>query len=344
LLDPIFANHHLWPKVSEQFTSGFHWPLQPIPEDIRAQLVHEAISYGNHKSAKAARSELIPSLQLEASKGWQLPLPIDSLTEIPGLVVAPLGYAHQFGLDTDTGKRTEKGRTTHDQSFNHIPSLQLSVNDRLLPEELSPCEYGFTLSCHIHRTVALRAAFPSLPILQTKLDFKSAYRRQHLDGDTAKQCTITTAGLEDGPIALMSLRQTFGGAAGPPGFSDISTIITDLANALARLPPQVLDSLPDSIYKDKIGAPIICPFDIPFAPALPTRVTPEADGKATANNYIDDIIAQFILSCPLDATLATKALMLAFEIAGRPLVPDGEPLPRDDNMSLGKLFAEGTPS
>jgi hypothetical protein len=111
LLDPILSNHHLWPRVSKQFTSGFHWPLQPIPEDIHAQLVQEAITYGNHKSARAAKSELIPSLQLEASKGWQLPLPINLLTEILGLDIAALGYVHQFGLNTDTGKRTEKGCT-----------------------------------------------------------------------------------------------------------------------------------------------------------------------------------------------------------------------------------------
>jgi hypothetical protein len=46
----------------------------------------------------------------------------------------------------------------------------------------------------------------------------------------------------------------------------------------------------------------------------------------------------------LDPKRAAKVLMLAFEIASRPLAVAGETLPRDDNMSLGKLFAEGTPS
>ena len=177
-----------------------------------------------------------------------------------------------------------------------------------------------------------------------KLDFKSAYRRQHLHGDTAKRCIVTTKDLEDNPIALMSLRQTFGGAAGPPGFSDISTVITDLANALARLPTDVLDALPESIYKDKIGAPTFADLKAELAAALPMRVTPDADGFQTANNYIDDIISSFVMASGLDPKRAAKALMLAFEIASRPLVAHGETLPRDDNMSLGKLFAEGTPS
>jgi hypothetical protein len=318
LLDPIFHDHPFWPNVQSQFNHGLLWPLVPITEPDRLHLVMAGINYGNHRSAQQASSSLLPSLQAEVSKGWQLPLPIFTLHKIDGLVVAPLGYVNQFGLDTDTGLRVAKGRTTHDQSFNHNTDRHLSVNDRLLSDSLSPCEYGFTLSCHIHRVVALRAAFPEAPILQMKLDFKSAYRRQHLHGDTAKQCTVTTTGLEADPIGLLLLCQTFGGAAGPPCFSDISTIITDLGNALARLPSKTLDALPDSIYKDKIGSPTLAPSNIPIAPALPLRITPEADGHATANNYIDDIIAAFTMLAQSDPTRAAKALMLAFKIASRP--------------------------
>ena len=343
LLAPIFAGHPLWPQVQDQLQHGYHWPLHPISEEDRQKMIAEAISYGNHKSARKSRHALVPSLQLETSKGWQLPLPIHLLQDIPGLEAAPLGFAHQVGLDTDTGQLVAKGRTTHDQSWDYL-GLGLSANERLMVELLSPCEYGFVLSCHVHRVVALRLRFPRLPILQMKLDFKSAYRRQHLHGDTAKRCIVTTKDLEDNPIALMSLRQTFGGAAGPPGFSDISTVITDLANALARLPTDVLDALPESIYKDKIGAPTFADLKAELAAALPMRVTPEADGFQTANNYIDDIISSFVMASGLDPKRAAKALMLAFEIASRPLVAHGETLPRDDNMSLGKLFAEGTPS
>jgi hypothetical protein len=273
LLAPILAGHPLWPQVQEQLQHGYNWPLRPIAETERQAAVLAAISYGNHKSARKSRHELVPSLQLETSKGWQLPLPINLLTEIPGLEAAPLGFAHQVGLDTDTGELIAKGRTTHDQSWDYL-GLGLSANERLMAELLSPCEYGFTLSCHVHRVVALRLQFPHLPVLQMKLDFKSAYRRQHLHGDTAKRCVVTTKDLEDSPIALMSLRQTFGGAAGPPGFSDISTIVTDLANALARLPTSVIDDLPDSIYKDKIGTPTFSDIKEGLAAALPLRVIP----------------------------------------------------------------------
>jgi hypothetical protein len=155
LLNPLFEDHELWPNVRDQFLNGSHWPLQPLDEGTRLSLVEAGITYSNHKSARLASASLVPSLQSETSKGWQLPLPIFSLHKIPGLVVAPLGYVNQFGLDTNTGERTEKGRTTHDQSFNHNKEQLLSVNDRLMSDELSPCDYGFTLSCHIHRIVAL---------------------------------------------------------------------------------------------------------------------------------------------------------------------------------------------
>ena len=219
--------------------------------------------------------------------------------------------------------------------------LLMSVNNRLITELLTPCEYGFTLSCIIHRAVGLRLAFPTDPILQMKLDFKSAYRREHLDGDTAKQCTVTTVGLEDPPLALMSLRQTFGGAAGPPGFSDISSVITDLANALARLPPDVLAALPESIYKDKIGAPIFQDPSTPFATALPMRITPEADGNMTGNNYIDDIIGLFVAQYKEDPERAAKALMLAFEIPKPATGPERRATPTRRQHVTRKAICRG---
>jgi hypothetical protein len=63
----------------------------------------------------------------------------------------------------------------------------------------------------------------------TKVDWKSAYRRVHLRPSTAvKSCTFI-----DG-LLLMALRMTFGGAPNPAQWSDISEVVTDLANDLVR--------------------------------------------------------------------------------------------------------------
>ena len=81
-----------------------------------------------------------------------------------------------------------------------------------------------------------------------------------------------------------------------------------------------------------------------LAQALPLRVQPEADGKLTANNFIDDIIACFIARNKQDTDHAVHALTTAFDTLARPTVAQGEPLPRDDMISRGKLKEEGTPT
>ena len=66
-------------------------------------------------------------------------------------------------------------------------------------------------------------------MLITKVNFKSAYRRVHLKAKTAfKSCTCTAG------MLLVVLRMTFGGAPNPSQWSDISEVITDLANDLVR--------------------------------------------------------------------------------------------------------------
>ena len=97
------------------------------------------------------------------------------------------------------------------------------------------CVYAFALRRLIHAVITLRWQHPWLAILLCKIDFKSAFRRLHLNGRAALQSTLATStGLSDDPVALASLRVTFGGHLSPLLFSEVSESITDLANALAR--------------------------------------------------------------------------------------------------------------
>ena len=85
----------------------------------------------------------------------------------------------------------------------------------------------------------------------------------------------TTTGLHTSPLVLLSLSQTFGGAPGPPGFSDISNLVTDLANLLARTPPAMLARVQKSPYFDQLTQ--IQDTRLPtdqLAQALPLRVHP----------------------------------------------------------------------
>ena len=60
--------------------------------------------------------------------------------------------------------------------------------------------------------VAARRKQPNKRILASKIDYKSAYRRCHLNADAAVQ-TCTQLPQED--LAVMALRLTFGGSACP---------------------------------------------------------------------------------------------------------------------------------
>ena len=147
VLEPIFKGHPLWNKMKTQLKDGFEWPVQPISDGDRKEDLCKALLYGNHKSARKEVKRLMKSLKAKVIKAWQLPLPVDKLHLIPGLIVAPLGDVRQFSVN-DEGQRYEKHRTTHDQSFCWGMGAQYkrSVNDRVMIAALTPCEYGHTFS------------------------------------------------------------------------------------------------------------------------------------------------------------------------------------------------------
>ena len=233
ILAPIFEGHPFWPRVSESLSNGASFPLEPSSDTDRLCILERALEYGNHKSASKHSESLLGMLTKEVTKGWHLPLPIDRLWEIPGLVVGPMGLVEQFSIDEE-GKIVPKLRMTHDQSFTFKLEAIKSVNQRVLRDSLSRCVFGFALRRMAHNIVATRAIYTTTPILISKLDYKSAYRRMHLHAMSILQSVITTIGLSGDPIALASLQVTFGGRPSPFLFAELSKSTADLANALAR--------------------------------------------------------------------------------------------------------------
>ena len=214
VLVPIFSGHPFWKRMKRTLTAGAELPLEPISERDRKAIMAAALEYGNHKSAEKNAPAVISILTKEVYKGWQLPLPVQKLHKIPGVIVGPMGLVSQTSID-EHGNTIPKHRLTHDQSFNYDLENIKSVNERVRKDLLSQCVYGFALKRFIHSIVALRTEFPDTPLLMSKLDFKSAYRHVHFCALSALQSVVTTKGLEEHPIALMSLRETFGGAPCP---------------------------------------------------------------------------------------------------------------------------------
>jgi hypothetical protein len=292
------------------------------------------IARGNHQSAKQRAPTLEKMMRSEVAHGWQLPLPASAARDIPQAVVAPMGLVEQATIN-ERGEIVDKLRVTHDQSFNPVKGTRRSVNDRVQRDLLTPCMFGRALLRHIHQIVALRNRHPTEIILQSKVDWKSAYRRLHNAPATAVAAMVLV-----GNFLLVALRLTFGGAPNPSRWSDLSEIACDLSNDLARNPGWDPD-VHLSPHSTKLPAePILEPPDVPLAIGKPLSVPLPIDDDPKSEVYIDDLF-----NCYLQRHLKRGCEILPFvlQLLGRP--PDArDPIKRDDVLSISKFLAEATPS
>jgi hypothetical protein len=330
-LKPLLQMHPRWPKLSALLTHGSCWPASKLDEDTRKAKNEELVSRGNHKSATTYNDYLSTSLAKEIIQGWMIPLPIAFLPKLKHAEIAPVGVAQQWQAHDD-GSRTIKYRMVHDQSFE--ASIGQSVNKRINKDALEPLFYGFCLSRTIHQIVALRAKYPNTRLLAAKTDFKAAYRRITLQGDTAARCTII-----HNEYALPGLRLTFGGTPCAYEFCVASELGTDLAQDILH----ASDWDPRKIFSphaSKIPEPILLADEIPFGAAKDLDV----DISANCNGCIDDFVDDGVVVVPDigdNRLRGAGALPLAIHFQCRPLAED-EPVKRDDPLSLSKLSEEGT--
>ena len=120
----------------------------------------------------------------------------------------------------------EKDRVTHDQSFPGAFSYK-SVNGMTIDEELLPCFYGHMNWRTIHYIVGCRMRHPRRRIWIYKIDWKSAYRHQHLNAKTAVK-SLTQVCIKGITLLLAALRLTFGGKPCPSEWVCIFKTISDL--------------------------------------------------------------------------------------------------------------------
>jgi hypothetical protein len=177
----------------------------------------------------------------------------------------------------------------------------------------------------------------------TKVDWKSAYRRIHLRPSTAvKSCTFING------LLLMALGMTFGGAPNRAQWSDISEVVTDLANDLARRndwdpkrfksPHQALLSTDEAVDNDRGEIR----HDKVFAEPEFFAVDEPEDDLARFDCYLDDIFGAFM---EREAEKGAASIPLALPLVGRPHDPNGrESFPRDDILTVPKFLAEAKPS
>jgi hypothetical protein len=267
-LKSIFENHTSWNRTRSVLTFGSSWPLAPLDEMEREKDVEEAIIFGNHKGTVKQQDLLIKLVKDDVTQGFALPLPLNKIASIPGVLLAPLNIQAQSTIN-ERGENIPKDRLTHDQSWKW--QSKTSVNSRVEKEKLMPCYFGRAIKRLINWAVAVRRNYPNKRILATKLDIKAVYRQCHLNTTTAIQtCTqLPTKGL-----ALMMLRLTFGGAPCPAEWGSIAESICDLANEFLlrdeweplslfspaqHLVPEKTDNIPFGIGRELV-------VDIPVDP------------------------------------------------------------------------------
>jgi hypothetical protein len=84
----IFGLHPLWNRMEDILKNGSKWPLEEISEEDRASNLQEALIFGNHKGASSKMDLLTKLISKDIKYGYSLPIPLESVTQIKGLIMA----------------------------------------------------------------------------------------------------------------------------------------------------------------------------------------------------------------------------------------------------------------
>ena len=147
----------------------------------------------------------------------------------------------------------EKDIVTHYQSFPGAIS-DTSVNGRVINKELLPCFYGHMNRRTINYIVGCSMRHPRRRIWISKIHWKYAYRRQHLNTKTAVK-SLTLVCIKGITLLLASLRLIFGGKPSPSEWGCISETVANLATNILHCdewdPSEIHSPLQQMIPKPK---------------------------------------------------------------------------------------------
>eukprot|EP00956_Cyclotella_meneghiniana_P017221 scaffold27841_cov34-Cyclotella_meneghiniana.AAC.7 len=140
LLEPLLVRHPNWSHLKSILENGSDWNLEDLDEEKRRADLLEALEFGNHKGA-SEQPELLKELLLkDVAYGYCYTVPMNKLTSIPGICVAPMNVQAQFSIN-EYGEIVPKERLTHDQSYKW--GSDTSVNSRTKEEDLLPCIFAW---------------------------------------------------------------------------------------------------------------------------------------------------------------------------------------------------------
>ena len=278
------------------------------------------------------------ALRKEIEKGWELILPLNTAEYIPCLVMSPMGVAEQLGV-SESDTFVSKKRLTHDLSFSQEISKE-GINSRVIETDLEPCMFGHAFLRIIHKIVHLRTLFPNKKIWIRKEDVKSAYRRIHMNADTAIQAGIKLS-IDGRDYLLISLRLPFRGSPCPSEFCLLSDMITDAVNDLMKC--KLWDSQRiRSDFVHMIPPAKSLPDEIPFAAAKEMSVNLPDNELCESDVFIDDIISVSVdTEDNLDRIIAAPCTIM--HAVAHKAKNDESFIPRQNIISEDRNEAEGAP-
>ena len=333
VLEPLLKHHPNWSKLRAILTRGSSWVLEELDEEKRKSDVQDAIEFGNHKGAAEQPEKLKELILKDVEYGYAMVIPLEHVARIPGACIAPMNISPQYSIN-EYGEIIPKDRLTHDQSWKWGSGT--SVNSRVKEETLSPCVFAHALRRFINKVVAMRNRYPEARIFCSKIDYKSAFRRMHLNWETA---TKAITQLPDDGLALMYLRLTFGGKPCPAEWGNLSETVCDLANAIVQTP----DWDPETLFNPQsLELPPAKPLpdEVPLAKGRELVVDVPIDDKGCSDVFIDDTFA-IVADLPGSDNIKRlkRAILLALHAVARPLAKN-EPIPRHEMAARNKFIAE----
>jgi hypothetical protein len=173
ILEPIFGFHPSWTKIKTVLIYGLTWSLLLLNDSNQLNNIDDALAFGDHKGATQQPELLLKLIWDNIDQGFTLPLPLNKIKQLLGILLAPLNIQLQKTIN-EHGEIIPKNRMTHNQSWKWQSGT--SVNSRVNKEQLMPCYFGQVLKRLINWAVATRKLHPKKRILTTKLDIKAAFR------------------------------------------------------------------------------------------------------------------------------------------------------------------------
>jgi len=336
---PILELHKYGPEVQKYILTGVNYDLDPTKsysETMRLEDLKEALtSEINNKSALTQHAFVESAIKKEVERGWSFVLPRNFMSSIKDQVgFIPLGTSKQYKVKD--GKICEKLRLTQDCSQTRVSGFSLnafSVDDVHSPEINSDCYFGGCLNRILLRILSLRLKYPDTPILLSKHDLDSAYRRMHIRFDHALLECWTWR-----DYMIVNSRMPFGGKPMAKKFSNMTDIICDLSQWIIDDPSWDPDSLHSSISE-----PVPPSAHSYGGKAKANRLMNEIDcGQIYVDSYIDDFATIAAVTDPRIILKAQHAVPLALDTLFRPThEADSSHLQRNQLLAPEKMLEEG---